>query len=365
VSLLELHDVRAGYGDSVVLDGISLELPEEGSLAVLGRNGVGKSTLLLTIMGFTRMRRGRIVLGGVEISRLPAHRRAQLGIGWVAQEREIPRSASRRTSRGGARGPVESEKIHDHSWLAERRANLGNQSGRAVMLAIARADDQPGAVLRRVARGLGVIVEEPPRRWKTCTVSRPSGRAARRGGARPHAGGGRDRARPHRNRAEFAARRRDPERYHALVAAPSLVQDAGESPVAQDDVGRPPPKLGERSAIPASRAAPRRLVARCELADEELPSPSPLRGQLSGTSSSPWTEKPHNEGWRRKSDSICAGNGVIKIPKISRWNGSVGYLPRPAVCRYSSRAKRATTRHADRASNPGSASALSAPGRRD
>ena len=87
--LLELKDVRAGYGDSVVLDGISLELAEAGSLAVLGRNGVGKSTLLLTIMGLTRMRRGKIVFRGRQVDALPAHRRAQLGIGWVAQEREI------------------------------------------------------------------------------------------------------------------------------------------------------------------------------------------------------------------------------------------------------------------------------------
>ena len=58
--LLALNDVRAGYGDAVVLDGISLEVPENGSLAVLGRNGVGKSTLLLTIMGYTQVARGAV-----------------------------------------------------------------------------------------------------------------------------------------------------------------------------------------------------------------------------------------------------------------------------------------------------------------
>jgi len=87
--LLAVEGMRAGYGDAVVLDDISLEVPEHGSLAVLGRNGVGKSTLLLTIMGLTRMRRGKIVFRGRQIDALPAHRRAQLGIGWVAQEREI------------------------------------------------------------------------------------------------------------------------------------------------------------------------------------------------------------------------------------------------------------------------------------
>ena len=87
--MLELRDVRAGYGDAVVLDGISLAVGEKRSLAILGRNGVGKSTLLLTIMGYTRLHRGAVSWKGQDISRLPPHRRARLGIGWVAQEREI------------------------------------------------------------------------------------------------------------------------------------------------------------------------------------------------------------------------------------------------------------------------------------
>ena len=88
-TLLALDDVRAGYGESVVLDGISLELAEGGSLAVLGRNGVGKTTLLLTIMGFTRVASGSMRWRGRDIGRIAPHRRARLGIGWVAQEREI------------------------------------------------------------------------------------------------------------------------------------------------------------------------------------------------------------------------------------------------------------------------------------
>ena len=59
--LFALDDVRAGYGSAIVLDGVSLTLPERGGLAVLGRNGVGKSTLLLTIMGYTQVGRGRIL----------------------------------------------------------------------------------------------------------------------------------------------------------------------------------------------------------------------------------------------------------------------------------------------------------------
>src|SRR5258708_31244130 len=87
--LLMLDDVRAGYGDAVVVEGISRFVPENGSLGVLGRNGVGKSTLLLTIMGYTNVGRGRVVWRGDDITRRPPHRRARAGLGWVAQEREI------------------------------------------------------------------------------------------------------------------------------------------------------------------------------------------------------------------------------------------------------------------------------------
>jgi branched-chain amino acid transport system ATP-binding protein len=144
VSLLELHDVRAGYGDAVVLDGISLELAEAGSLAVLGRNGVGKSTLLLTIMGLTKLQRGRVVLAGKDIGSLAPHRRAQLGIGWVAQEREVFPSLSVEENLAVAArpGPWNLKRIYGlFPRLAERSANLGNQlsGGEQQMLAIARA----------------------------------------------------------------------------------------------------------------------------------------------------------------------------------------------------------------------------------
>ena len=75
--LLVLEDVRAGYGEATTLDGISLEVPTQGSLAVLGRNGVGKTTLLLTIMGLTRQTRGRILWQGRDITRLAPHLRAR------------------------------------------------------------------------------------------------------------------------------------------------------------------------------------------------------------------------------------------------------------------------------------------------
>src|SRR5579872_4279346 len=142
--LLAIADLRAGYGSAVVLDGISLELPPQGGLAVLGRNGVGKSTLLLTIMGYTRVSRGRILWRGADMTREPPHRRARAGIGWVAQEREIFATLT-----------VEENLMvaaRDGSWtlaaiyglfprLAERRRNFGNQisGGEQQMLAIARA----------------------------------------------------------------------------------------------------------------------------------------------------------------------------------------------------------------------------------
>jgi branched-chain amino acid transport system ATP-binding protein len=142
--LLELREVRAGYGDAVVLDGISLEVPEQGSLAVLGRNGVGKSTLLLTIMGYSSLKKGSILWNGRDICALAPHRRAQLGIGWVAQEREIFPSLSVEENLcvAARRGAWDLKKVFDlFPRLGERRANMGNQlsGGEQQMLAIARA----------------------------------------------------------------------------------------------------------------------------------------------------------------------------------------------------------------------------------
>src|SRR5712671_4421088 len=142
--MLELRDIRAGYGDAVVLDGVSLTLPHDGSLALLGRNGVGKSTLLLTIMGYTRLHRGAITWAGEDISRLAPHQRARLGIGWVAQEREIFPSLTleENLSVAARPGPWTLERVFSlFPRLKERRANLGNQlsGGEQQMLAIARA----------------------------------------------------------------------------------------------------------------------------------------------------------------------------------------------------------------------------------
>ena len=143
-ALLSLSDVRAGYGDAVVLDGISLDIPRHGSLAVLGRNGVGKSTLLMTIMGFTKVTKGTISWRGSDITAMPAHRRARAGVGWVAQEREIfPSLTVEENLTVTARpGPWTLERVYDlFPRLAERRGNKGNHlsGGEQQMLATARA----------------------------------------------------------------------------------------------------------------------------------------------------------------------------------------------------------------------------------
>jgi branched-chain amino acid transport system ATP-binding protein len=142
--LLALSDVRAGYRDAVVLDGISLEVAEGGSLAVLGRNGVGKTTLLLTIMGYTDVTRGAVLWRGENMTAVPPHRRARRGLGWVAQEREIFPSLTLEENLTVAARPGRWDLAAVYGLfprLAERRAAMGNQlsGGEQQMLAIARA----------------------------------------------------------------------------------------------------------------------------------------------------------------------------------------------------------------------------------
>jgi branched-chain amino acid transport system ATP-binding protein len=142
--LLALDDVRAGYGDAVVLDGITLGVPQRRSLAVLGRNGVGKSTLLLTIMGLTRVSRGAVLLRGRDITRAAPHWRARNGLAWVAQEREIFPSLSVEENLmvASRAGRWDLEAVYRlFPRLNERRASRGNHlsGGEQQMLAIARA----------------------------------------------------------------------------------------------------------------------------------------------------------------------------------------------------------------------------------
>jgi branched-chain amino acid transport system ATP-binding protein len=143
-AVLSLEGVRAGYGGAVVLDDISLAVPEHGSLAVLGRNGVGKSTLFLTIMGFTQVMRGKVAWRGADVTAVAPNRRARLGLAWVAQEREIFPSLTLEENLTVASRPGRWDLASVYGLfprLAERRGNMGNQlsGGEQQMLAIARA----------------------------------------------------------------------------------------------------------------------------------------------------------------------------------------------------------------------------------
>ncbi len=155
--LLKLENVTAGYGDAVVLHGISLELPQHGSLALLGRNGVGKSTLLLTIMGYTQLRGGHVAWRGQDISRLTPHRRAANGIGWVAQEREIfPSLTVEENLNVAARpGAWDLDAVFKlFPRLSERRPNMGNQ--------LSGGDDELVAAIKTMLadRSMAIILVE-------------------------------------------------------------------------------------------------------------------------------------------------------------------------------------------------------------
>jgi branched-chain amino acid transport system ATP-binding protein len=162
----------------VVLDDVSLEIPEGRSLAVLGRNGVGKSTLLLTIMGFTSIARGTITWGGEDLTRVAPHLRARRGLGWVAQEREIfpSLSVAENLTVTARPGRWDLHAVYElFPRLAERRAAMGNQlsGGEQQMLAIARAlmTNPRLLLLDEPLEGLApIIVEELARAIRRMTA---------------------------------------------------------------------------------------------------------------------------------------------------------------------------------------------------
>jgi branched-chain amino acid transport system ATP-binding protein len=143
-SALELRHVSAGYGETVVLEDISLTLAPGEHISVIGRNGVGKTTLLATVMGHTTLHGGEVTLGGASLNRVPVFRRALNGLGFVPQEREVfPSLSVRENLEVGARpGPWTPKRVFElFPNLAMRLSNMGHQlsGGEQQMLSIARA----------------------------------------------------------------------------------------------------------------------------------------------------------------------------------------------------------------------------------
>ena len=149
--LLNVENLSAGYGEAIVLNNLSLSLAEGHTLALLGRNGTGKTTLMNTLAGATRQHGGNITLGGAFLHTLPSHERATAGIGWVPQERNIFKSltvdenltAVARPARAGRSAkPWTPARVYEmFPRLAERKGNLGTQlsGGEQQMLAVGRA----------------------------------------------------------------------------------------------------------------------------------------------------------------------------------------------------------------------------------
>ena len=141
---LVVDNLRSGYGATVVLEDVGFTLPERGSLAVLGRNGVGKTTLLASIMGHSTFHGGRIAYRGKSIERMPVHERARLGIGYVPQTRDIFPSLTveENLAVAGRPGRWSLKRVYElFPRLAERRSHMGNQisGGEQQMLSMGRA----------------------------------------------------------------------------------------------------------------------------------------------------------------------------------------------------------------------------------
>ena len=143
--VLTVSGLRAGYGETVILEDVALSVPDQGSLAILGRNGVGKTTLLATLMGHTTFHSGSVALNGKEVARIPVYERSRLGLGYVPQGRDIFPSLSvegnlQVAARPGGKWNL--ERVYSlFPRLAERRHHRGNQisGGEQQMLAIGRA----------------------------------------------------------------------------------------------------------------------------------------------------------------------------------------------------------------------------------
>jgi branched-chain amino acid transport system ATP-binding protein len=175
--LLKLDGLKSGYGEAVVVQGISLALEQGQSLALLGRNGTGKTTLLNTLVGVTRRHAGRITLAGQDITPLAPHERAAAGIGWVPQERNFFKSLTvhENLTAVARPGPWTVQRAYEmFPRLAERRSNMGNQlsGGEQQMLAVARALmlNPKLLLLDEPLEGLAPIIVEELLRSIACVV---------------------------------------------------------------------------------------------------------------------------------------------------------------------------------------------------
>jgi len=142
--LLHVEGLSAGYGEAVVLHDVSFSLGEGRTLALLGRNGTGKTTLINTLAGATRQHAGTIALAGAALHRMPSFQRAAAGIGWVPQERNIFKSLTVHENLTAVQRPGRWTPLHVYELfprLAERKGNLGTQlsGGEQQMLAVGRA----------------------------------------------------------------------------------------------------------------------------------------------------------------------------------------------------------------------------------
>ena len=162
---LRVENLRTGYGPTVVLEDVSFSVPERGALAVLGRNGVGKTTLLASLMGHSTFHGGHIEYRGRPIHALPVHERSRLGIGYVPQTRDIFPSLTIEENLAVAARPGRwpLARVYDmFPRLAERRSHMGNQisGGEQQMLAIGRAlmGDPALLLLDEPLEGLAPII---------------------------------------------------------------------------------------------------------------------------------------------------------------------------------------------------------------